>query len=145
VTSLRILLTVGIVLLTATPAQAGRHSIAGQIVDRNSEPVERAVISLNPGNVQMVSDREGRFLIDYLRDEDGERVRLHKRTNYILEVFKPGYHISSMSLEYIRGAVLLQSITVTEETIDVEDHGENLDPGLFTDSSHNSGANYEGE
>ena len=40
------------------------------------EPLPRAVVSLVPGNVELVTDRDGRFVIDYLRDQSGERVKL---------------------------------------------------------------------
>ena len=132
-------------LLVAPAAHAGRHSIAGQVLDRNGEPVERAIITLAPGNVQLITDAEGRFLIDYLPDQDGERIRLLKKVEYDLEIFKPGFHTEKQSFYYKRGSVALDTITLAEETIEVADDGQNLDPGLFTDRTHAAGATYEGQ
>jgi len=126
-------------------AATAKNLIAGQIIDRNGEPVHRAIISLNPGNVLLVTDRDGHFSIDYLRDEDGERSKLQKKTDYMLEVFKPGYHIQAVSLYFLRGEVTMEAITLVEDTIEIQDHGENLDPDLYKDSTHSAGANYEGQ
>ena len=68
---------VAALLLSPASAEAGRNQIGGQILDRNGEPVNRAIVSLVPGNVQLMTDREGNFLIDYLRDEDGEGYLIH--------------------------------------------------------------------
>jgi hypothetical protein len=129
----------------AAPAEAGRNFISGQVMDRNGEPVQRAIITLSPGNVQLVTDAEGRFLIDYLRDEAGERTRLLRKTNYDLEIFKPGYHTAKTSFFYKRGGVVLDPTTLKEDTIEVADDGQNLDPGLFGDRTQGSGATYEGQ
>ena len=134
-----------IVIVTALPAQAGRHSIQGQVLDRNGVAVNQAIITLKPGNVQLVSDAEGRFLIDYLRDENGERTKLDKRTNYVVEIFKPGFHIKTRDFYFKRGAVLLEHLTLLEETLRVKDDERNLDPEIFHDPTHSSGANYEGQ
>lgn len=131
--------------LSAPTAHAGRNAIAGQVFDRNGQPVNRAIVALRPGNVELVTDRQGRFLIDYLRDEDGSRTRLARKTDYALEVFKPGYHVHTVDLFFKRGAVDLPAITLVEETITVEDQAENLDPGLYKDPTHAAGANYEGQ
>jgi hypothetical protein len=132
-------------LLLAQPALAGRHYIEGDINDRNGEPLDRAIVTLQPGNVQLVTDREGRFLIDYLRDEDGERTRLAKKTEYILEVFKPGFHVHTETFYFKKGVLAVEAVTMLEETIQVKDDGEDLDPALFKDGSHSAGANYEGQ
>lgn len=132
-------------LLPAPEAQAARNHISGQVIDRNGRPVDRAIVSLQPGNVQLVTDREGWFLIDYLRDDSGSRTRLRKKTDYTLEVFKPGFHTFNVSISYRKGAVAMDTITLVEETIQVEDHGENLDPALYKDTTHSAGATYEGQ
>jgi hypothetical protein len=132
-------------LWVAPPAEAGRHYIEGQVVDRNGEPVTRAIITLAPGNVQLITDTEGRFLIDYLRDETGERTRLSKKSDYDLEVFKPGFHLEKRSFFYRSGPVNVDMITLKEDTITVEDDGQNVDPGLFSDRTHAAGATYEGQ
>ncbi|MBT3220639.1 MAG: carboxypeptidase regulatory-like domain-containing protein [Proteobacteria bacterium] len=140
----QLLFLVGSLLLTP-PALAGRHYIMGNVQDRNGEPIDRAIITLQPGNVQLVTDREGRFLIDYLRDEEGQRVRLSKKTTYTLEVFKPGFHISSTDFYFKAGSLEVEPITVVEETIQIADDGQDLDPDLYQDATHSAGANYEGQ
>lgn len=132
-------------LALAPVAQAGRHHITGQVIDRNGEPVHRAIVSLSPGNVQLVTDREGFFLIDYLRDEAGKRVKLTKKITYVVEVFKPGFHTWTASVDYRKGSLTMEPVTLAPETIRVEDQGENLDPGLFGDPTHAAGAHYEGQ
>ena len=94
-------------LFLALAACAGKGFISGQVIDRNGDPVDRAIVKLAPGNVQLVTDREGRFLIDYLRDETGERIKLAKRTAYEVEVWKPGFHTQEISLGYKRGEVVM--------------------------------------
>lgn len=129
---------------TAAPAHAGRHSIAASVVTRNGTPVGRAIIKLSPGNVELVTDREGRFLIDYLRDDEGERVRLGKKTDYALDVFKVGFHAQQATFYYKKGEVVLPDIVLVEETIEVEDAPENIDPASEA-TTHAAGANYEGQ
>lgn len=132
-------------LSVAAPASAGRHQIAGQVIDRNGEPVSRAVISLSPGNVELVTDREGRYLIDYLRDDQGERVRLGRKVDYTLEVFKPGYHTFTTTFFFKKGEFAVETVTMVEETIDTQDFPENLDPALYSRPTQAAGANYEGQ
>ena len=132
-------------LLLSPAAMAGKHIISGTILDRNGEPVDRVTISLMPGNVQLVTDREGHFHIDYLRDDQGERIRLAKRTDYQLEIFKPGYHSQTYNFYYNKGLQELDRFTVIEDTIQVQDHGENLDPTLHAQPTNTSGATYEGQ
>lgn len=132
-------------LTVPSVAMAGRHYIEGEINDRNGDPLDRVIISLSPGNVQLVSDREGKFLIDYLRDDEGERTKLSKKTDYQIEVFKPGYHIETFNFYYKKGPLALQSFTLVEDTIDVRDEGENLDPELYETPTVNTGAAYEGQ
>lgn len=126
-------------------ACAGRHHFTGQVLDRNGQPVERAVVALEPGHLQLVTDRSGRFVIDYLRDDQGRRVPLARNTAYTLEIVKPGYHPSRLDLHYRRGGVLMDPVVLVEDTILVEDHGEKLDPALYRHSTHAAGANYEGQ
>jgi hypothetical protein len=131
-------------LALASTASA-KDLITGQIIDRNGEPINRAIISLEPGNIQLVTDRQGYFLIDYLRNDAGERSKLLKKTDYKVEVFKPGYHIHAVSLYFKRGEITLEAITLTEDSIEIQDQGENLDPAVYKDTTHSSGANYEGQ
>jgi len=121
------------------------HQISGQIVNRNNEPLERAVISMAPGNVQLVTDQEGNFNIDYLRDETGERTKLGKRSEYDIEIFQVGYHVARTSLYYKRGELYLDPIVLKEDSIRVVGSDGDIDPGQYADRTHSSGATYEGE
>jgi hypothetical protein len=135
-----------LLLAASTVALAApHHAISGTIVDRNGSPVERAIVSVAPGNVQLVTDQNGWFEIDYLRDESGERTKLGKRTIYEVEVFKAGYHVSTTTVEYKKGELILEPITLKEDTIRIVGADENIDPGQFPDRSHSAGAAYEGE
>ena len=78
--------------IAASLSGCGPHIINGAVIDRNGFPVERAIVSLSPGNVEIVTDSHGEFSIDYLRDDMGERIRLDWRNDYEVEVFKAGYH-----------------------------------------------------
>ncbi len=131
--------------LAIAQTATAKNLISGQIINRNGEPVNRAIISLEPGNVQLVTDRQGYFLIDYLRDEAGERSKLQKKTDYKVEVFKPGFHTHAVSLYFKRGEVTMEAITLTEDSIEIQDQGENLDPSVYQDTTHSAGANYEGQ
>jgi hypothetical protein len=126
-------------------AHAASHAIGGRVVDRNGEPLSRAVVSLAPGNVELVTDRDGRFVIDYLRDQSGERIKLGKKTEYTLEVFKAGFHTFKLPVSYKRGALEVETVTMVEETIDVQDFPENLDPALYNSPTQSAGATYEGQ
>ncbi len=132
------------VLLLATVGCAS-HQISGTIVDRNGQALERVIITVEPGNVQLVSDQAGAFTIDYLRDEAGERVKLDKKSDYSVEAFKVGYHIADTSLYYKRGELLLEPIVLKEDTIRVSGTEADIDPGQYPDRSQSSGATYEGE
>ena len=121
------------------------HRITGQVVDRNGSPVERAVVSLEPGGVQIVTDSEGYWEIDYLRDEKGDRIRLDKRADYQVEAFKVGYQPRDTEFYYKRGELLTQPMVLREDSIRVVPEELELDPDAFPDRTHSSGANYEGE
>ena len=132
-------------LLLGAPALAARNQISGQVLDRNGKPVNRAIITLAPGNVQMITDEEGKFTIDYLRTDAGERMKLTRKVDYDLEVFKPGFHVEKRNFFYKSGPVAVAPITLAEETVVVTPDAENIDPGLFSDKTHGSGATYEGQ
>lgn len=132
-------------LAVSPPAEAAKPGINGQVLDRNGLPVARAVVTLTPGNVQLITDNEGKFLIDYVRSNDGARARLTKKVEYVLEVFKPGYNLEKRKFFYKRGLITVDAITLAEDTIQVDGDGENIDPGLFSDRTHSSGATYEGQ
>ncbi|MBX2796143.1 MAG: carboxypeptidase-like regulatory domain-containing protein [Myxococcales bacterium] len=141
------LLTLVSLAALALPATgwAGKHRIEGLVVDRNGQPLPRAVVSLTPGNVLLVTDREGRFLIDYLREGDGKRTRLTKKSQYTIEVFKVGFHTFTHDISYKRGPYEVDAVTMVEETIDITDLPENLDPQLYSRPTQSSGATYEGQ
>ena len=132
-------------LSLAGPAFAAHNQISGQVLDRNGKPITRAIITLAPGNVQMITDEEGKFTIDYLRTDAGERIKLTKKVDYDLEVFKPGFHVEKRNFFYKSGPVAVDTITLAEETVQVTPDAENIDPGLFNDQTHGSGATYEGQ
>lgn len=139
-----------LVALLATPALASKHYISGRVIDRNGDPVDKAVITLRPRvdkdlEVQLVTDREGRFLVDYLRTADGDRARLARRVEYELEVYKPGFHPRTMTVEYRRGELQVDTLMMTEDTIVVHDDDVQLDPDAYEQRTHSSGANYEGQ
>ena len=121
------------------------HIIYGQVVDRNGEPMERAIVTLSPGNVQLVTDQEGNFQIDYVRDEAGERTKLTKKSDYNVDIFQVGYHPSNTSLFYKRGELVLDPIVLKEDTIRVVGSDSDIDPGQYSDRTHSAGATYEGE
>lgn len=142
---------VALAALVALPAHAGKHWIAGRIIDRNGDPVDQAVVTLAPKdaesteNVQLVTDREGRFLVDYLRDDAGERTKLSKRADYQIEVYKPGFHTRELDFYYKKGEHQIDTVMMTEDTIVVHDDDANLDPDSFDQRTHSAGANYEGQ
>lgn len=123
----------------------GKYQISGQVLDRNGQPLPRAVVSLTPGNVSMVTDTQGNFVIDYLRDDAGERTRLSPKTEYSFEVAKVGFHTFTQPLPYKRGALMVEPVMMIEHTIDISDLPENLDPGLYTAPTQSAGATYEGQ
>jgi hypothetical protein len=132
--------------LTLTLAGCSRHhAIYGSVVDRNGEPLERVVVSLEPGNVELVTDEYGRFTIDYLRDSSGARVKLQKRADYEVSLFKPGFHNASTTFYFKTGEIELDPLNMTEDTIRVDAGSENIDPGQYPDRAQNNGAAYEGE
>jgi len=119
----------GAILVCATAAQAAPSLIGGLVVDRNGKPLARAIVSLAPGNVELVTDRDGKFAIDYLRDATGERIKLSRKTDYTLSVFKPGFHTYTVKVEYRHGELQVDPVTMVEETIAVQEISQNIDPG----------------
>jgi hypothetical protein len=143
-----------LVLAFVAAAAAARPSIGGHVIDRNGGGMAKAIVTLVPapgakhpdaGTCELVTDRDGNFLVDYLRDEAGARAKLRKRTPYTLEVFKPGYHTFTKAVEYKHGELVIDVVTMVEDTIDVRDLPENLDPALYKLATQSSGATYEGQ
>lgn len=128
-------------LVVASTAQ-GANLIGGTVVDRNGDPMPKALIELTPGNVELVTDRSGAFQIDYLRDPQGERVKLEKKTVYELKILKAGYHAHTVSVPYRHGPFLVEPVVMVPITIEVDDIRENLDkavPTTATDLSYEGG------
>ena len=126
-------------------ACASKRLITGQVVDRNGQPMDRVIVSLDPGGVEMITDSAGAFTIDYLRDEEGERVKLDKKTDYTLEVFRTGYHVERLDFYFKRGELILEPLTMKEDTIQLRPSQDVIDPELFPDRTHSAGSNFEGE
>jgi len=126
-------------------AGCAHNRITGTVVDRNGAPVAGAVVGLTPGHVEVVTDAEGRWAIDYLRTEAGDRVRLSPRTGYAIEVFRVGYHVAGGRLDYRRGEAEAGPITLVEDTIRVATPEDDIDPGRAGARPEASGAAYEGE
>lgn len=143
----RNLLAAAALVLALLPgtAHAGKHFITGTVLDRNGSPVERVNVTLAPGNVEIITDETGKFLVDYLRDEEGNRTRLGKRTEYTILFFKVGYHEEKVTFLYKRGELALEPITLKEETIKVDPSTDNIDPASVTNRQQDAGGSYEGE
>ena len=126
-------------------ALAGNNSISGAVQDRNGNPIDQAIVALKPGNVELVTDREGKFFIDYLRSEQGNRIKLKAKREFSLEIFKVGFHTETRTFFYRRGPVTLETIRLIEETIQIHDDNADLSETLDAKPTHSAGANYEGQ
>ena len=134
-----------LVLLLLLSGCAVKRSISGQVVNRNGEGVERVNVKIEPGNVEIITDDEGRFFLDYLRDEEGNRIKLKKRSDYTVELFKVGYHDEKSEIHYVRGDLVVEPFTLTEETIRVDTSQDDIVPGKYADRAQAGGGSYEGE
>ena len=123
----------------------GPHIIHGQVIDRNGDPIPRAIVGLTPGNVEIVTDGDGRFILDYLRNNDGERVKLKRRTDYGMEIFKPGYHVLSEDFYFKRGELFMEPVVLKEDSIRVIGSEELFNPDEHRDRTHSAGQSLEGE
>lgn len=140
----RLLVAAGLALIAA-PAEARGRAIAGQVVDRNGAGLGMVSVSLAPGNVEIVTEPDGTFRIDYLRDGRGQRVRLERRTAYTLTVFRVGWHEQAVEVTYRRGELLLEPITLQEDVIRLENSTDDIDPARYVDPAQDAGGSYEGE
>lgn len=127
------------------PGCATRQAILGKVIDRNGDPIDRVIVSLDPGDVELITDSDGTFAIDYMRDDKGNRVRLERRRDYSVELFRLGYHVGETTVSYKRGQLTLDPITLTEDTVRMDAPAVELDPGQFRDRTQGTGATYEGE
>lgn len=121
------------------------HAISGQVLDRNGQPIERANVALAPGNVEIITDDNGRFVIDYSRDAEGSRAKLSRRTDYTVEFFKVGYHPLSQAFYYKAGELVLEPATLSEDTVRIETTTVDIDPATLSDRQQAAGGSYEGE
>ena len=131
--------------ISSGTAMAGKHSISGLVVDRNGKPIDQAIVSLTPGNVEMITNREGEFVVEYLRDDEGNRLKLSKKLHYNLEIFKVGFHVETRRFFYKRGEAVVETIRMVEDTIQIHNDDANLSESLDTNPTHSAGANYEGQ
>ena len=134
-----------ITIAATLSACAHRRAISGTVINRNGEPVDRVIVSLEPGNVEIVTDSYGGYRIDYLRDGMGNRVPIDPRSEYHLEVFRPGFHVSEVGLYFRRGQLIMEPITLIEDSIRIQTTGISIDPADYPDRTHSTGASYEGE
>jgi hypothetical protein len=132
-------------LLVPGLAWAKKPVIYGAVVDRNGEPVARVNVKLTPGNVEIITDETGKFVIDYLRDDEGNRIKLTKKTDYAIEYFKVGFHPETAEFYFKRGELFLDPATLKEDTIAVKTSSDNIDPGQYPDRAQSAGGSYEGE
>ncbi len=130
--------------LLTQPAWA-KAAIHGTVQDRNGQPMPRVNVRVVPGNIEIVTDDEGQFTIDYLRDAEGKRQRLAKRTLYTFEVYKLGFQLAKMDLDYKQGEVSIEPLTLTPDTITVRASTTNMDPASAPDTDPAGGGSYEGE
>jgi len=127
-------------------ACATRHAITGVVVDRNGDPMDRVIVALDPGNVEILTDNEGQFSIDYVRKEGGDRARLPRRSDYTLTFFRTGFQDGREDIQYKRGAYDCGNIRMVEDTITVAPPAAPLDPDkLHSAPAASGGATYEGE
>lgn len=127
------------------PAAWARPAIHGEVQDRNGQPLARVNVRVAPGNIEIVTDDDGRFTIDYLRDDEGRRGRLKGRTTYTFEVYKLGFQLARLDLAYTRGEVTLEPVTLDPDTIQVRASSTNVDPGTGPTTAPEGGGSYEGE
>lgn len=137
----------GLVLLGVAPdpALAANRSIAGTVIDRNGEAVTRANVRIAPGNVETVTDDNGRFRFEYLRDDEGNRTRLNRRTVYEVSIFKVGFHEEKVEVDYRRGELLIEPVSLSEDTIKLENSNADIDVTVLPDRTQSAGGSYEGE
>ena len=142
-------------LMCLALAGCAHQNIAGAVLDRNGSPVVGVIVSVEPGpnqssgegvtRVEVLTDAEGRWSVDYLRNTVGERVRLARRTRYRVEAFRVGYHVVDAEFDYRRGEVEVAPLTLTEDAIRVAAPEDDIDPGRFNRPSQATGATFEGE
>ncbi len=142
----RLLFLAGVLIGAMSSSSAwARAAIHGEVQDRNGQPMARVNVRVLPGNVEIVTDDEGKFTIDYLRDDAGDRVRLSNRTTYTFEIYKLGFQLARLDLEYTHGEVALDPVTLTPDTITVRASSTDMDSANAPASDAQGGGSYEGE
>lgn len=134
-----------LVAALTTPSAWARPAIHGQVQDRNGQPMARVNVRVAPGNIEIVTDDEGGFTIDYLRDADGRRGRVKGHTTYTFEVYKLGYQLARLDLAYTHGEVTLEPVVLAPDTITVRASATMVDPGAAPTADPTGGGSYEGE
>jgi len=133
-------------LLISTTLGCATHRISGTVIDRNGAPMDRVIVALEPGNVEILTDNEGNFAIDYVRNDDGSRVRLPRRSDYSLTLFRTGFQDSRENVYFKRGEHDCGTIQMVEDTIEVSEPSTPIDPSrLHANPTASGGATYEGE
>ena len=122
-------------LMLPAVASAKKGAILGQVTDRNGDAMVGATVELVDRFATVLTDSEGRFRIDYMRQADGKQVKLAKTTTYVLLVTLPGFHDVTGQIEYKRGEFEVQPVTMIPETVEVQD----IRVPLWTDISSPSG------
>ncbi|MSP55892.1 MAG: carboxypeptidase regulatory-like domain-containing protein [Myxococcales bacterium] len=136
-----VLLAIG---MFASPVFA-KAAIHGSVTDRSGDPMSRVNVRITPGDVELVTDEQGRFTIDYLRDEGGNRTRLSRRTTYTFDVYKLGFQVAKADVEYKRGEIVLEPVTLSPDTINVRASATDVDPANGIETDAQGGGSYEGE
>ena len=136
---------VAIVFVMSIGGGCAHNRITGTVVDRNGAPVPGVIVGLTPGNVEVLTDAEGNWAVDYLRDDAGSRIRLGTRRDYDLEVFRLGYHAATTGFRYQRGSLDTGTLTLVEDGVRVATPDDDIDPGREAALPRAAGAAYEGE
>lgn len=132
--------------LTCWSTGCASHRITGTVIDRNGAPMDRVIVALEPGNVEILTDNEGHFAIDYVRREDGSRTRLPKRSDYTLTLFRTGFQDTRQAFHYKRGEHDCGTLQMVEDTIEVSAPPVTVDPSrIHAQPTASGGATYEGE
>lgn len=92
-------------------------SMYGKVVDRNDKPLSRVTITIEPGQVERISNKWGEYDIEYLFSDDGERLSLKKNQDYSISAWKAGFHESAQIFRFSGGKSEIPAITLIEDTI----------------------------
>ncbi len=127
------------------PAALAKAAIHGTVTDRTGQPMSRVNVRVVPGNVEIVTDDQGKFTIDYLRDAAGNRTHLTRRTTYTFEMYKLGFQLAKADVDYKHGELELDPVALAPDTISVRASATDVDPANAADTNAQGGGSYEGE